>query len=296
MEKIDIINNVTKIIFINVYTYIVFTKLINYKENNNRKIVFILIISIIESILGTILIKRFPKIIITTMVYLFHSLAISQLTKNKLEFSIIVTFISFAITYLVYIISVALVAIILMLIEPDFPINSIYSLMLIICVEILLINRIFRIKRLKNGITFLKDNKKLNNIGIIGFAFIGITIIIYSIVSNTSEWQSGTYLFLGIVIESICMFIWIKQKITKYYKQKLKEKTIEELENEIKEKDKEIKNILEENQRIATINHKYSNRIKALEGFSNKVMSKPEIVENMKVEFGDEFLNFEKQV
>lgn len=92
------------------------------------------------------------------------------------------------------------------------------------------------------------------------------------------------------------MFIWIKQKITKYYKQKLKEKTIEELENEIKEKDKEIKNILEENQRIATINHKYSNRIKALEGFSNKVMSKPEIVENMKVEFGDEFLNFEKQV
>lgn len=296
MEKIDIINNVTKIIFINVYTYIVFTKLINYKENNNRKIVFILIISIIESILGTILIKRFPKIIITTMVYLFHSLAISQLTKNKLEFSIIVTFISFAITYLVYIISVALVAIILMLIEPDFPINSIYSLMLIICVEILLINRIFRIKRLKNGITFLKDNKKLNNIGIIGFAFIGITIIIYSIVSNTSEWQSGTYLFLGIVIESICMFIWIKQKITKCYKQKLKEKTIEELENEIKEKDKEIKNILEENQRIATINHKYSNRIKALEGFSNKVMSKPEIVENMKVEFGDEFLNFEKQV
>ncbi len=296
MEKIDIINNVTKIFFINVYTYIVFTKLINYKENNNRKIVFILIISIIESILGTILIKRFPKIIITTMVYLFHSLAISQLTKNKLKFSIIVTFISFAITYLVYIISVALVAIILMLIEPDFPINSIYSLMLIICVEILLINRIFRIKRLKNGITFLKDNKKLNNIGIIGFAFIGITIIIYSIVSNTSEWQSGTYLFLGIVIESICMFIWIKQKITKYYKQKLKEKTIEELENEIKEKDKEIKNILEENQRIATINHKYSNRIKALEGFSNKVMSKPEIVENMKVEFGDEFLNFEKQV
>ncbi len=296
MEKIDIINNVTKIFFINVYTYIVFTKLINYKENNNRKIVFILIISIIESILGTILIKRFPKIIITTMVYLFHSLAISQLTKNKLKFSIIVTFISFAITYLVYIISVALVAIILMLIEPDFPINSIYSLMLIICVEILLINRIFRIKRLKNGITFLKDNKKLNNIGIIGFAFIGITIIIYSIVSNTSEWQSGTYLFLGIVIESICMFIWIKQKIIKYYKQKLKEKTIEELENEIKEKDKEIKNILEENQRIATINHKYSNRIKALEGFSNKVMSKPEIVENMKVEFGDEFLNFEKQV
>lgn len=149
MEKIDIINNVTKIIFINVYTYIVFTKLINYKENNNRKIVFILIISIIESILGTILIKRFPKIIITTMVYLFHSLAISQLTKNKLEFSIIVTFISFAITYLVYIISVALVAIILMLIEPDFPINSIYSLMLIICVEILLINRIFRIKGLR---------------------------------------------------------------------------------------------------------------------------------------------------
>ena len=296
MEIIDIVNKVLKVDFINILTYFIFIKLTDYGDNDKLKTLAILIISIIEASLEVFLVQYIPVLPVLIVMYLIHGFVISKITNNKFSYSIIVTLASFSITYLVYTISVVIVAIILMLIEPDFPINSIYSLMLIICVEILLINRIFRIKRLKNGITFLKDNKKLNNIGIIGFAFIGITIIIYSIVSNTSEWQSGTYLFLGIVIESICMFIWIKQKITKYYKQKLKEKTIEELENEIKEKDKEIKNILEENQRIATINHKYSNRIKALEGFSNKVMSKPEIVENMKVEFGDEFLNFEKQV
>lgn len=296
MEIIDIVNKVLKVDFINILTYFIFIKLTDYGDNDKLKTLAILIISIIEASLEVFLVQYIPVLPVLIVMYLIHGFVISKITNNKFSYSIIVTLASFSITYLVYTISVVIVAIILMLIEPDFPINSIYSLMLIICVEILLINRIFRIKRLKNGITFLKDNKKLNNIGIIGFAFIGITIIIYSIVSNTSEWQSGTYLFLGIVIESICMFIWIKQKITKYYKQKLKEKTIEELENEIKEKDKEIKNILEENQRIATINHKYSDRIKALEGFSNKVMSKPEIVENMKVEFGDEFLNFEKQV
>lgn len=296
MEIIDIVNKVLKVDFINILTYFIFIKLTDYGDNDKLKTLAILIISIIEASLEVFLVQYIPVLPVLIVMYLIHGFVISKITNNKFSYSIIVTLASFSITYLVYTISVVIVAIILMLIEPDFPINSIYSLMLIICVEILLINRIFRIKRLKNGITFLKDNKKLNNIGIIGFAFIGITIIIYSIVSNTSEWQSGTYLFLGIVIESICMFIWIKQKITKCYKQKLKEKTIEELENEIKEKDKEIKNILEENQRIATINHKYSNRIKALEGFSNKVMSKPEIVENMKVEFGDEFLNFEKQV
>ena len=97
-------------------------------------------------------------------------------------------------------------------------------------------------------------------------------------------------------IEAICLFIWIKKKITIYYKQKLKEQTVADLQNEIKEKDNKINEILEENKAIATINHKYSSRIKALEEFSSKIVSKPELVEKMKTEFGEDYTAFAAQI
>ena len=69
-----------------------------------------------------------------------------------------------------------------------------------------------------------------------------------------------------------------------------------DLQNEIKEKDNKINEILEENKAIATINHKYSSRIKALEEFSSKIVSKPELVEKMKTEFGEDYTVFAAQI
>lgn len=296
MGVIDIVNRIVKIACINILTYFVLIKLINYEYNNRKKILLACVASFGEALISIIMVKYiqvFPTILLC---YTIHAIVISKLIKSDVKYAITLTFISLAITYSVYIISIAITGTVLKVINYEIPQENPILLFIIVCTECIILHNIFKIRRLKNGIAFLKNKDKLYNIGIIGSVLAGITVIVYSILGSTDDNRFKTYLFLGIVIESICMFIWIKQKITKYYKQKLKEKTIEELENEIKEKDKEIKNILEENQRIATINHKYSNRIKALEGFSNKVMSKPEIVENMKVEFGDEFLNFEKQV
>ena len=111
----------------------------------------------------------------------------------------------------------------------------------------------------------------------------------FSLLDNSRGEQFITNLIIGILIEAICLTIWIRRKITKHYKQNLKENTIEELENKIKAKDEEIIKITEENKAIAAINHKYSSRIKALEKISSKILTKPEFVEAMKVEFGEEF-------
>lgn len=201
--------------------------------------------------------------------------------------------ISLTITYLLYMISIAITAVSLKLVYRDMPEDSILILLIGMCVEILAINLLFKLKRFKNGIPFLKNEEKVNNIGIIGVIFIGIVLIIYSIIPNTTH--TG-YIFIGLSIEAICLFIWIKKKITKYYKQKLKEQTVADLQNEIKEKDNKINEILEENKAIATINHKYSSRIKALEEFSSKIVSKPELVEKMKTEFGEDYTAFAAQI
>ena len=293
MEINNIINSLIKMVYINVLIYVVFIKITNYRGNNWKKTCILVVASIIEEFMGLCLVNYVSRPLIMILTYFIHGFVISKVTRKRFFYSFIISLISLTIIYLIYLISIIISGIIIQVICCDIAKENIGILLMVIIIESIIMSALFRIKRIKKGIPFLQNENKISNIGVIGMLFIGIALAIYSIIEKTTH---TIYFFGGLVIESICMFIWIKQKITKYYKQKLKEKTIEELENEIKEKDKEIKNILEENQRIATINHKYSNRIKALEGFSNKVMSKPEIVENMKVEFGDEFLNFEKQV
>ena len=293
MDAINIINSLIKMIYINILIYVVFIKITNYTENNWKKMLILSLASIVEECIGLLLINYIDRPPIMIGTYFIHAFIISKITNKKFGYSLIIALISLTIIYLIYLIAVIISGIFIKLIGCDINKEHIMILFMTITIESIVINNIFKIKRIKNGIPFLQNENKVYNIGVIGMLFIGIVLIVFSVIEKTTYTM---YIFCGLVIEAICMFIWIKQKITKYYKQKLKEKTIEDLENEIKEKDEEIKNILEENQKIAIINHKYSNRIKALEGFSNKLMSKPEIVENMRLEFGEEFANFEKQI
>ena len=288
MEKIDIILKDT---FINVVIFITFSKLINYKYTNKNKAI-IFMISFIESLLEMLFISV-PTIIRLIVMCTIYGGISAKTTKNKYKYSTILMLISLTITYLIYMISIAFTAVSLKLVYKDIPESSILILLIGMCIEIFVINLLFIMKSFKNGIPFLKNEEKVNNIGIIGVIFIGIVLIIYSIIPNTTHTR---YIFIGLAIEAICLFIWIKKKITKYYKQKLKEQTVADLQNEIKEKDSRINEILEENKAIATINHKYSSRIKALEEFSSRIVSKPELVEKMKTELGEDYTEFAEQI
>ena len=230
------------------------------------------------------------------LVYLINGVIVTVVTKFKIKYSVVVTFIALMISYLAYIVSVIITAIIINVFKINIATDEVKSLFLIVFIQCLILYIFFKQKRLKNGIQFLQDDKMINSIGIIGFGFIGITIIIYSLFDNSKGQEFIIKLTSGLLIEAICLFIWIKKKITKYYKQKLKEQTVEDLQNEIKEKDNKINEILEENKAIATINHKYSSRIKALEEFSSKIVSKPELVEKMKTEFGEDYTAFAEQI
>lgn len=296
MGTVDIINKIIKIFFINFLTYYVITKIINYKNTNIIKYIAILITSIMLAIIEVLLVQVMPTLPVIVSMYVIYGFVNSRITNHTVNYSIILTFTALTITYLIYIINIFIVGVFVKIINPNIQINDIRIFFYVILVEVIIIYKIFKVNRFKNGFAFLQNKKKANNIGLIGFAYIGIAILIYSLLGNYRGYKFNTYLFIGIIIELICMTIWIKRKITTYYKQKLKEKTIEELEIEIKERDEEINKILEENKEIATINHKYSNRIKSLENFSHQIMSKPELVEKMETEFGEDFINFEKQI
>lgn len=290
------INNILQVAFLSSITYLVLVKITNYKENNLGKTITVIICSIFGAILGVELTKTIQTLLAMMLVYLINGVIVTVVTKFKIKYSVVVTFIALMISYLAYIVSVIITAIIINVFKINIATDEVKSLFLIVFIQCLILYIFFKQKRLKNGIQFLQDDKMINSIGIIGFGFIGITIIIYSLFDNSKGQEFIIKLTSGLLIEAICLFIWIKKKITKYYKQKLKEQTVADLQNEIKEKDNKINEILEENKAIATINHKYSNRIKALEEFSSKIVSKPELVEKMKTEFGEDYTAFAAQI
>lgn len=290
------INNILQVAFLSSITYLVLVKITNYKENNLGKTITVIICSIFGAILGVELTKTIQTLLAMMLVYLINGVIVTVVTKFKIKYSVVVTFIALMISYLAYIVSVIITAIIINVFKINIATDEVKSLFLIVFIQCLILYIFFKQKRLKNGIQFLQDDKMINSIGIIGFGFIGITIIIYSLFDNSKGQEFIIKLTSGLLIEAICLFIWIKKKITIYYKQKLKEQTVADLQNEIKEKDNKINEILEENKAIATINHKYSSRIKALEEFSSKIVSKPELVEKMKTEFGEDYTAFSAQI
>lgn len=288
----NIANNVLQIIFINIATYIVLINFIKQK-NNAKRFSVIVAISVSEGIIASYLIIHFKIFPIMLITYLAYGICVGIIIKKNLKYSIFITLISLTVAYLFYILSIVLAAIILKGIDNTIQRDNIMILILGFFIEVILLSLIFKIKRIKNGIPFLQNEQKVGNIGVIGIVFIGIALIVYSFIQDTVHTK---YILFGMIIELICFFIWLKRKITVYYRQRLKERTVEELESEIMARDERICEVVDENSRLAEVNHKFSSRIRALEDFSCKMIERPEIAELMRCEFGDEFADFEEAV
>ena len=288
----NIANNVLQIIFINIATYIVLINFIKQK-NNAKRFSVIVAISVSEGIIASYLIIHFKIFPIMLITYLAYGICVGIIIKKNLKYSIFITLISLTVAYLFYILSIVLAAIILKGIDNTIQRDNIMILILGFFIEVILLSLIFKIKRFKNGIPFLQNEQKVGNIGVIGIVFIGIALIVYSFIQDTVHTK---YIFFGMIIELICFFIWLKRKITVYYRQRLKERTVEELESEIRARDERICEVVDENSRLAEVNHKFSSRIRALEDFSCKMIERPEIAELMRCEFGNEFADFEEAV
>ena len=292
METIDIINKIIKIIFINNLSFFVWKKMINYKDNNYFKTITIVCLSIVEAFIE-LKMQSIPTLLRIIGMYFIYGIIIAKITKKPIYYTITIFFTSLTITYIMYIISIIFAGIIVKVLNLSLNINNTVIFILTILIEIIIMILIFKIKRFKNGISFLQNEQKVGNIGVIGIVFIGIALIVYSFIQDTVHTK---YIFFGMIIELICLFIWLKRKITVYYRQRLKERTVEELESEIRARDERICEVVDENSRLAEVNHKFSSRIRALEDFSCKMIERPEIAELMRCEFGNEFADFEEAV
>lgn len=254
-----------------IYTYYVFRKVINVKLKDIKVIdKFFIIIStlIISFLICNIItdIKSYYSILIEISLI---SIVNYFVNKKELYYSFLLTTISFGINYSIYMLSV----IIAFIPNAIFKIQNDYiGLLIILVIYTLLIYKIFKLKRLKYGISLL--NGKLQN-SYISYLFFNLCIIIlaFAIVLQEIPVLGIRKVGLGLMLLIIVIFITIKESIKLYYKQNLLIKDLESTKKELSEKNEELAKLEKENLEFSKTSHSLAHRQKALEYKLNKLIN-----------------------
>ena len=156
MEYIDYINFLLKYIFIHLITYFLNTKITNFKLFTIKNNLIVILACIILSTLLTICSTFIKPSYLLLVSCLLLSILYAYITKYKFDNSIFVTVIALTITVILYEISIFIS---LLLCIPILHLNARNPIILLlaIVIESLFIYLIFRIKRFKNGFSFLNN-------------------------------------------------------------------------------------------------------------------------------------------
>lgn len=265
----DIIVNMISVLLMIICTYYTNFRLINQKVIINLK-----------QFLGMIIIGMFYVIIKEKINYIIGVIsliiAISIIfSKSNLGTTFIATTISLSINYILSIIS----SIITFVINTTFDINNDYlNLIIMNILHVMMIYGIFKIKKLKYGVTFLKIKSKNESIDIL---VLNVSIIVIFSIVLLANFKAMTNLlrdiFLVIFLFFTIMFITIQKSIQLYYKQKLLVQELKETKDKLEEKTKEIKELEEENIKISKKSHTLVHKQKSLEHKIEGLIGKTEI-------------------
>ena len=266
IEDIKNIVDIIKIFYICIFTFYMNFKLINQKIKINLKrcVVTVILITIIS------LICRFIKI---TLGFLYNlifmilliSIMFKIFTHHRFAYSLLITVVSISINYIIFSLSV-----IISLIPTIIPIilfntyNEYIGLFLILIAYSILIYIFCRIKRFKHGFSFLQKNIKDEYMDILILDMSIIIMFCIIILSNYNRAINRT-LGTGFIIFAIIMFITIQKSLQLYYKQRLQEREVEGIKEELKQKNKEIEELEKENLKLNKKNHSIAHKQKSLE-------------------------------
>ena len=249
---------VLKIFFINIYTYYIFSKIINDKT---IKPVKIFILSIITMTLYLIIRKVDDIVFLTISQYFIQLLLLKIVINNKEQALMTSNLIANSIVYIFFGISILIEGTLIYIFKIQ---NKILNMFFTLMIEGILLIIFSRIKRLKNGFAFLTNKSKDDYIDLI-MINIGVVVIFTYCLFGSYYGNLTRHLILLFIVLGIITLIMIQKTLTLYYKQKLLSKTIEDYKSEIASKDEQIKKLSDEKFKISKLNHEFYNRQKALE-------------------------------
>lgn len=276
---------VVKNFFINLFIYFSFFKII---DNNIRllDVIKLILISIFTTIIYALLREYTNNMFMMILISYFIQIAALRLIIKEVKESIITSnLMSNAIVYTIFTIATIIEYIPKLLFNIE---NNVINLILILIVEFIILCILFKQKRLKKGLSFLKNKTKNNEYWDMMLINISaIVIFIYCLFVRSND-VIVKQILIPFIILGIIMFIMIQKTLILYYKQKMLEKTLEEYKEDIAERDKHIQELSDEKFKISKVNHEFYNRQKALE------LAVKEFVSSSKTEVANEIAVIDK--
>lgn len=262
---------------INILVYLVTFKILNIKITSYRQWVKITSASVLTTITYAILKKYMAIPFLIIVSFILQNIFLSFFIKENISI-FITNLVANAITYIIYTLATIIEILPLTILNIN---NNFCNFILITLISIILFYIFSKIKRIKNGMKFLRDTKSQEYVEIIAIN-ISIAVIFVYTLSGNYYGNLTRHILISFIILGTIMFVMIQKTLVLYYKQKLLEKTMADYENEIKQKDEKIKVLSEEKFKISKINHEFYNRQKALE------MTVNDFINNTNMEVGRE--------
>lgn len=261
----QIIIYIIKTFITNCFAWYVFEKILNTKISSVKQKIILIVTNVIITILSTYVEFYINSFLSGIILCLSFGAALGLLTKRKLGYSLIITIMAYAISLVSQGISVVIQFVPYKILDELFNVDNIYlSLVIISLIQFGLLYGFFKIKRFKNGFSFLNNklNSEVADIIIINVAT--LVVLIYSLTGTYYD-EITRNLFFTFVVIAITMFFTLQKMLTMYYRQKLLMDTLKQYEQELKEKQSEIDILKQDKKNVSKITHEFYNRQKALE-------------------------------
>ena len=263
-----------RLLVVNLGTYYIFLKIINGQKNrlaNIIKMFFIFLVTFINLYVNVV-----TNNLTGTMITLLLLIVLfDKVGYNTTSYTII----SFGISNLIFFLSVMISGIPGVLFRVY---NFNISLVIIITIYILLLFFVMKSKRNKYGFSFLTSKSKNDYFD---FVMISLSVIILFliVVLKNNDFLITERMGIFVIMFAIIMFITIKKSFQVYYKQKLLMKQLEEAENEIINKQKEIEKLEQENLNFSKKSHSMAHKQRALEYKLNHLLMKEETSKELEI-------------
>lgn len=260
---IENIDYFIKFIGLNTSMIYSFFKILNYTTIKNKNKVIIMFFNIILCVLQVILLNILPSPISRLfIIYSLYCMLLSYMTKNKLGYSIVITSISFSISYIIMMIVSFLLLCITMFCTNIYYKNPIIMFIIFI-LTILFTYSFFKINRFKNGFTFLQNKNKNEHLDI--FTLIITTIIIFiHLLLMMHENMSLQFLTVSLALFSLIMIFILQRTFILFQKAKLLNKTVKDYEIKISELQEKLDTALQEKHKLTKTHHEFYHRQEAL--------------------------------
>lgn len=247
-------------------------KINNYKSISKNKMLMVALFNVMIAIIYAFMYQKFSSYNISSITnllcYMLYSLIFIYIIKVPFFQGIILSVISITATF----ISKFLATIInFILIQFNVFSNEILEFISLAIIQFILLYLFFRIRRFKDGISFLKEGNYHKKIDDIGWIISILIIFSCTVLSTIKEYSIRTGIAMVLGIGGLLMINWVRKSITKHYKEKMRDRTVEIQAEQIKEKDEAINQLKEELANALKINHKYNHRISAMERLARKL-------------------------